>query len=149
MKLNDFHKQISHKIYERGEEYYEYNTIENVEHSYPDTWTAEVEGRQAYSVEIKLNGDEIISWDCDCPYDYGDMCKHVVAVLLYIKDNRDKYFTTIKIPLSDSQEQLAEILKHTNNKELTSFLSEYADKHPDFYQALLSHLHPKKKLLIR
>ncbi len=37
MKLNDFHKQISHKIYERSEEYYEYDVIDNVEHKYPDT----------------------------------------------------------------------------------------------------------------
>jgi tetratricopeptide (TPR) repeat protein len=145
MKLNNFHKQISHKIYQRGEEYYEYDTIDNVEHSYPDTWTAEVEGSDLYSIEIKLNGDEIVSWDCNCPYDYGDMCKHVVAVLLYIRDNRDEYPVTIEVPLSDSQEQLTEILKQSNNKELISFLSKYADKHPDFYEALISNLHPKTK----
>jgi hypothetical protein len=44
-----------------------------------------------------------------------------------------------------SQKQLAELLKQTNNKELTSFLFQYADRHPDFYQALVSNLHPKKK----
>ncbi len=145
MKLNNFHKQISHKIYQRGEEYYEYDTIDNVEHSYPDTWTAEVEGSDVYSVEIKLNSDEIVSWNCDCPYDYDDMCKHVVAVLLYIRDNRDKHPVTIEASVSDSQEQLTEILKQTNNKELASFLSAYADKHPDFYQELVSNLHPKTK----
>jgi len=97
MKLNDFHKHVSRKIYERGEEYYEDDMVDNVEHDYPDTWTAEVEGNDLYSVEIKLNGDEIVSWDCDCPYDYGDMCKHVVAVLLYIKDNRNEYPVTLEV----------------------------------------------------
>jgi tetratricopeptide (TPR) repeat protein len=91
MNLNNFHKHISQKIYERGEEYYEYDSVNNVEHDYPGTWKAEVEGSDLYSVEIKLNGDEIVSWECDCPYDYGDICKHVVAVLLYIKDNKDKH----------------------------------------------------------
>jgi uncharacterized Zn finger protein len=145
MNLTDFHKHIPHKIYERGEEYYEYDSVNNVEHDYPDTWTAEVEGSDLYSVEIKFNGDEIVSWECDCPYDYGDICKHVVAVLLYIKDNKDEHPINIELSPSPSQEQLAEILKQTNNKELTSFLSQYADKHPDFYQALTSNLHPKKK----
>ncbi|MDR0969196.1 MAG: SWIM zinc finger family protein [Lentimicrobiaceae bacterium] len=145
MNLYNFHKQIPSKIYERGEEYYEDDTIERVEHNCPDTWTAEVVGSDMYSIEIKLNGDEIVSWDCDCPYDYDDICKHIVAVLLYIKDHRDEHPVTIEMPLSESQDQLSEILKQTNNKELIAFLSEYADKDPDFYQAIQSNLHPKKK----
>ena len=147
MNLNNFHNYVSHKIYERGKEYYENDTVDNIEHNYPDTWTAEVEGSDLYTAEIQLNGDEIVSWNCNCPYDYGDICKHIVAVLLYIKDNKSKYSVTVEIPFAPSQEQeeLSEILKQTNNKELTSFLSQYADKHPDFYQALVTNLHPKKK----
>lgn len=141
MNINNFHKQVSHNIYERGKEYYKYDVIDNIKHDYPDTWTAEVEGSNLYSVEIKLNGDEIVSWNCNCPYDYGDICKHVVAVLLYIKDNRNEY----PIPLSTSQKQLTEILKQTDNKKLISFLSQYADENPDFYRALTSNFHPKKK----
>ena len=34
MNLNNFHKHVSQKIYERGEEYYENDTIDNVEHDY-------------------------------------------------------------------------------------------------------------------
>jgi tetratricopeptide (TPR) repeat protein len=146
VNLKNFHKHIPPKIYERGAEYYEYDSINNVEHEYPDTWTAEVEGSELYSVEIKLNGDEIVSWKCDCPYGYGDICKHVVAVLLYIKNNRDKYPVSAEIPPSPQHKQLTEILHQSNNKELASFLSQYADEHPDFYQALTSNLHPKKKV---
>ena len=58
---------------------------------------------------------------------------------------RGEHPVILKVPPSQDQEQLTEILKQTNNKELTSFLSQYADKHPDFHQALLSTLHPKKK----
>ena len=116
MNLNNFHKHISHIIYGRGEDYYESGMIDKVEHDSPDTWTAEVEGNDLYSVEIKFSGHEIISWDCDCPYDGGDICKHVVAVLLYIKDNRDEHPVTVEVPLSSSQEQLTEILKQSKNK---------------------------------
>ncbi|MDR1525362.1 MAG: SWIM zinc finger family protein [Tannerella sp.] len=147
MNLNNFYKHVSHKIYERGEEYYEDNMVDNVEHNHPDTWTAEVEGSDLYTVEIKLNGDEIVSWDCNCPYDYGDICKHAVAVLLYIKDNKDRH--PVNTPLSPQQEQLTEILKQAGHKELTSFLIQYAGTHPDFYQELISHLHPQKKVNVQ
>ncbi|MDR0606428.1 MAG: SWIM zinc finger family protein [Bacteroidales bacterium] len=146
MNLNNFHKYISSKIYERGEEYYEDNMVDNVEHAYPDTWTAEVVGSNLYTVEIKMNGDDIVSWDCDCPYDYDDVCKHTVAVLLYIKDIKERYQVDVEIEHSPQREQLAEIFKHAKHKELTSFLCQYADKHPDFYQALISNLHPQKKV---
>ncbi|MDR2622725.1 MAG: SWIM zinc finger family protein [Dysgonamonadaceae bacterium] len=152
MNLNDFHRHVSPKIYERGKEYYESNMVDNVEHNYPDTWTAEVEGSDLYTVEIKLNDGEIVSWECDCPYDYGDICKHVVAVLLYIRDNRERHPANpanIEIPPSPQQEQLTEILKQAGHQELASFLSQYADTHPDFYQALTSHLHPKKKVNVQ
>jgi hypothetical protein len=43
------------------------------------------------------------------------------------------------------QEEVTEILKYTNNEELISFLAQYADKHPDFYQALVSLFHPKRR----
>ena len=145
MDLNNLYKHISPAIYERGEEYYKNGMVDNVEHRYPDTWTAEVEGSDLYTVEVKMNGDDIVSWDCDCPYDYGDMCKHTAAVLLYIKDNKDNYPVNTETPPSPQLEQLTEILKQVNHKELTSFLSKYADKHLDFYHALISEFHPQKK----
>jgi tetratricopeptide (TPR) repeat protein len=87
MNLNNFHINISQKIHEKGEEYYENDMI----------------------------------------------------------DNKDKHPVNIEVPLSPSQEQLTEILKHAKKKKLMSFLSQYADKHPDFYQALISNFQPKKK----
>lgn len=149
MNLNNFHEYVSPKIYERGEDYYENDMVDNVEHDFPDTWTAEIEGSDVYIIEIKMNGDEITDWDCDCPYDYGDVCKHVVAVLLYIKNNKDNHPVNIEIPRFSQQEQLKEILKQANLKELTAFLSRYADEHSDFYQALQSNLHPQKKTNVR
>lgn len=51
----------------------------------------------------------------------------------------------MEVPLSNTQKQLAQILKQANRKELISFLLQYADKHPDFYQAFLSDLQSKAK----
>ena len=38
-------------------------------------------------MEISLEGKKIIHWSCDCPYE-GDICKHVVATVLAIRNNR-------------------------------------------------------------
>ncbi len=39
-------------------------------------------GPWPYQVVIELDGDELDSASCTCPYDWGDYCKHIVAVLL-------------------------------------------------------------------
>ena len=95
MNLTNFHKQIPRTIYNRGEEYYENDMIDNIEQVNSNIWKAEVLGGDVYSVEIELNGNEIISWNCDCPYDHGDICKHVVAVLLHIKDSKSESYIQI------------------------------------------------------
>ncbi|KAA6309799.1 hypothetical protein EZS27_038779, partial [termite gut metagenome] len=72
MQLHDFDKHIPNPIYLRGKDYYVDDLIEDVEHKYPDLWSANIEGTDLYQVEIELDGDDIVSWNCDCPYDYGD-----------------------------------------------------------------------------
>ena len=61
----------------------------NWKKSHPGEWTATVEGTDDYNVEISMDGNEIESWYCDCPYE-GEICKHVVATLLAIRDNRKR-----------------------------------------------------------
>jgi uncharacterized Zn finger protein len=138
MNLHNFDYDISPKILRRGEDYYECDAIDNVEHRYPGMWMAEVEGSDIYSVDIELAGDEIVSWDCDCPYDHGDICKHVVAFLLYIRENGDEHPVGCEIPPSLTQKRLSKILKRTNRRELILFLSRYAENDPDFYRAVVS-----------
>jgi len=57
----------------------------------------------------------------------------------------NKHPIIFEAPSSPSQEKLNEILKQTDKKELTSFVSQYASNHPDFFQALTSHLYSKKE----
>lgn len=145
MELQNFQNHVPHSIFTRGEDYYENDLIENVEHEYPDKWSAEIEGSDDYHVEVELNGDEIVSWYCDCPYDYGDICKHVVAFLLYIRDNKKVHPATIEIPPTPEQQEITDLLKYTDKKEIVDFLSKYAKEHHGFYQELESQFHPKKK----
>jgi hypothetical protein len=48
-----------------------------------DTYTAKVDGSETYKVEITESTTDIQTY-CDCPYDHGGICKHIVAVGLNI-----------------------------------------------------------------
>ena len=87
MTLNDFENYVPCKIWARGEEYYECDAVKDLEETEPGEWIATVEGTEDYEVEISLKGKKIIYWSCDCPYE-GDICKHVVATVLAIRNNR-------------------------------------------------------------
>jgi hypothetical protein len=41
MNLSDFQEYIPHTIYLRGQEYYDMDLIDKVEHEYPDNWSAD------------------------------------------------------------------------------------------------------------
>lgn len=44
-----------------------------------------VQGINLYGVELEFDGLDNVYSKCDCPYDYGDVCKHEVAALVTIK----------------------------------------------------------------
>lgn len=74
--------------YDRGEDYYEQGAVIEVSHR-GNLLRAEVEGSQyePYQVQIELDATGIVDTVCSCPYDYGGICKHRVAVLLtYVRD---------------------------------------------------------------
>ena len=79
--LDNFEDFVPYKIWMRGEEYYETDAVSELEEISPGEWTATVEGTDDYNVEISMDGNEIESWYCDCPYE-GEICKHVVATLI-------------------------------------------------------------------
>ena len=63
-----------------------------------DTYTAKVDGSDTYTVEITESSDAIHT-HCSCPYDYGGICKHIVAVGLNIIDGNFKEIKTTEMAL--------------------------------------------------
>ncbi len=81
-----FLDDVDPMIFARGLDYYESGHVERVDRDGGHV-TAEVSGSdvEPYLVEIDLDENgEVESWECDCPYDWGPVCKHTVAVLLAI-----------------------------------------------------------------
>ncbi len=71
------------KSFQRGEEYYHGDLVLSLIQR-GDLLKAEVEGSQydSYQIQVTLEAEEGIDAVCDCPYDWGGWCKHIVAVLL-------------------------------------------------------------------
>lgn len=63
-----------------------------------DTYTAKVDGSDTYKVEI-TESSEAIYTHCTCPYDYGGICKHIVAVGLNILEGNFKEIKTTDMTL--------------------------------------------------
>lgn len=150
--LDNFESCVPYRILARGEEYYEIGAVSELEEDSPGEWTATVEGTENYSVEISMDGKEIESWYCDCPYD-GEICKHVVATLLAIRDNEKKVnrsaFSKMKVEVEeavviDETVDIQQLLSFVNPQELSQFIYEYASMHPEFKTALLNRFMAKE-----
>lgn len=85
-EIQEFESQIDAVILQRGRNYYENGNIIEVTELTTDTFEAVVAGSYNYKVTVELVGDEIIDYTCDCPYDMGPICKHIVATLSYLKE---------------------------------------------------------------
>lgn len=85
--LRHFLDGVDPTILDRGENYYHSGQVESVDWD-ENHVTAEVSGSEEapYLVEIDFSEDgEVEDWSCDCPYEWGPVCKHTAAVLLAIQ----------------------------------------------------------------
>src|SRR3954447_14981730 len=132
LTLNNFETQIASVIVQRGRSYYSNGRVISIEETGDNTWTAEVEGTDLYTVEVTLKNKTITDYFCDCPYD-GATCKHVVAVLLTL---RDEVGDIKKKGERDKKKKVFEnILQSISLKESQDFIRTYALKHKDFKSA--------------
>lgn len=155
--LSNFETYVPSKILMRGEDYYDSDAVLELEEESPGEWVATVCGTEDYEVTITLEGNNLVAWECDCPYD-GSICKHVVAVLFAIRDNRNKVGCFAAAEEVDSQvsipeknvdkivadEEVEQILLFAKPEEISDFVLKYASGHAEFKSALLDMFLPKK-----
>ena len=88
-EIQRFLNDVDSKIFRRGLDYYRSGMVECIDWDGSHA-TAEVSGSEEdpYLVEIDFSDDgEVEDWFCDCPYDWGPVCKHVVAALLALQES--------------------------------------------------------------
>ena len=136
MNLTNFHEHIEPKILERAKTYYIEDNIKELVLD-DNTWTAEVSGSVFYAVTIKLDeSGNILDSDCDCPYEFGEYCKHKTAVLYCIRDiisnNKvDQYKN------KDPKINLDSVLNSVSKEELINFLNGMAKRNKGFREEIL------------
>ena len=89
MNLKNFEKTVEPQIVNRGFHYFENEAIAEIEQVEKGEFCATVIGSEDYAVFVKIDDNLTIkSHSCDCPYDWGTVCKHEVAVFYFIKKNK-------------------------------------------------------------
>lgn len=125
--------------FERGEDYYYRGAVYDVVRR-GDTLHGEVEGSQyePYSVTIDFDEAGIASTYCSCPYDWGGICKHTVAVLLaYVRDPDE----------ISERRPLDELLDDLDRETLRDLLVELVSDRPalaDWIESRIAALRPRE-----
>lgn len=141
-----FEQYIDETILKRGLDYFKSGFVNSVEEISPGKYEAIVEGTEDYTVQLQIKNENIVDYNCSCPYDLGPVCKHVVATLFYLqqeelnlqvkpkKKNSEKKIKRKKTVL----EQADELLSIISHDELKDFIRKNAEHNPTFRNIFLS-----------
>jgi hypothetical protein len=123
---DDLRQLCSESSFDKGERYFEEGRVRITEAT-PSRIKAVVSGTEDYNVVIEP-GEEF-SGECDCPYDWGGLCKHIVATFLAVI--RDDEETGALVEQSNREwEDVKFLLKLADADALRSFLlSEMERRH--------------------
>lgn len=128
MNINNFENSINKKILERGYYYYMSGKIMGVRRLGDYEYIFQIEGNDDYEVEVKIDGDgEILDSSCDCPYDYGPICKHQVAAFFELSEVIDEDYDEDH-HLSATRPTLSHVLETLSKNELINIIMEIAKK---------------------
>ncbi|MGB4407961.1 MAG: SWIM zinc finger family protein [Sphaerochaeta sp.] len=138
MNLDDFEDAIdSPVILQRGHAYYRDKCVLSLEMTHTNHYEARVAGTQLYTVMLTLDDErEVEDIACTCPYDWGEYCKHEVAVLYALRHQLNS--TPHTLVTRPKEVELAPLLEKRSKKELLSFLLDYARKSPELASALIA-----------
>jgi len=127
MNLKSFESDVEGKIVERGLNYYRSGDVKKLEKVGENEFSAVVFGSEKYSVYVKLKDKIIVEHECDCPYDWGDVCKHKIAVFYAIRNGN----------FSDTSNKLNSLLANLHESALRKFVSNLLKKDSRFRREFL------------
>jgi len=84
--LANFEESIDPAILRRGRSYHANGRVIGLSEIDTGSWQATVEGAYMYQVNVSIAPDGALDWSCDCPYEWGPVCKHVTAVLYGLEE---------------------------------------------------------------
>lgn len=106
-------KLATEQSFQRGDRYYQQGRILNPMRQNAVLW-ADCQGSELYQPRITLGKQGVVSADCTCPYDWGGLCKHQVALLLAYVHQPDTFHVVPPVSemlASRSREDLIELVE--------------------------------------
>ncbi|WP_243145989.1 SWIM zinc finger family protein [Clostridium chromiireducens] len=139
MNINNFKEYVDKTILKRGYDYYTDGNIVDTYNEGDNTYTFEVQGSEDYKVVVQLDDNgEIIYSECDCPYDFGPICKHEVAAYFelaeYISDEINNKAEIIRNVLIDDkakkikEPEIKEVLNNLSKEKLIDIILDITQK---------------------
>ena len=118
---DDIRDCCSSAVFRRGEEYFDDDCISQATYNKgKNTLKAIVTGNEDYTVNIVLSGGTILG-SCTCPC--NDVCKHLVATLLYAADVE---IETEDNSVEETGDRMKEYLQTLTKEELTALVEKFA-----------------------
>jgi len=125
--LEDIEKLATSSSFFRGVDYYKSERVGEITRS-GTLFKATVYGSTKYSVSLDISGNEL-KFNCNCPYDFGGICKHKVALAMKILDSNYKSTNTDKAELNT--EEFNTIFNETSREQKIEFLKRLLDNNID------------------
>lgn len=115
--------RASGKSFDRGEALYTNGAISRTVRR-GDEINARCRGSypQPYRVRARILAGEIAATSCDCEYDWGGDCKHIVALLLMYLHHPERF---------TERETLHEVLMSRQKTDLVDIIEEMIIRHPE------------------
>jgi hypothetical protein len=141
----NFKQIIPAQILSRGRDYVRQGQILDLSFDEEElVWEAQVEGTNLYDVRIELQSNGSLNSWCTCPYDMGEHCKHVAAVLYAIEEAFPDQLGTKPRKRSAKRQtrhdKLRQRLEKASREQLVSILLELTQSDRELLNQLLIHL---------
>ena len=130
VRIDNFEHEVESVIVQRGRRYYRAGAVTKCTEEDGEV-RAEVQGSENYRVRMEIDDDGTIgSHRCSCPYDYGEFCKHEVAVLYYLRDMRKKaaHKAEVEDIVADLKQKAENIKLRDKSLELREVKSEETNR---------------------
>jgi len=146
MKLSneDLREMATEQSFQRGVDYYEMNLVNNPIID-ENTIKAEVSGSSYPYYEVEINIDNPSINYCSCPYDWGGICKHIVALGLYWCNYKET-FKEVKKEKVKLKNELKQIFTTLNREDLIDILNELIYENQHIKSKILDYIQDKGKM---
>ena len=150
MNINNFKEYVDKTILKRGYDYYTDRNILDTCNDGDNTYTFEVQGSEDYQVVVQLDDNgEIIYSECNCPYDFGPICKHEVAayylmaeqISKVINNKAENVYSSInneKVKKKKAKEpEIKEVLSNLSKEKLIDIILDITQKDKTLKDSLI------------